>query len=180
MSVHGAASNVPCLQCPLPTVPPAHPFWNTMPIPTHHAHRCCSMQDQRSTPTPGGAQTGQPCTPTHSGSSVGASTQLGSQGAGIQEGELELKASHFWILVPVSAPGCFHGNWRRTSENKVRVCSGGPLPACLPLCPSGPATSLGAHVWVPPMPAPMGCSGLGAEQHWHPLASSTTLCPSSW
>lgn len=140
---------------------------------------CPRMLHGQRTPVPGGAQAGQPCTPTHSGSSVGASTQLGSWGAGIQEGELELKASHFWILVPVSAPGCFHGNWRRTWENKVRVCSGGPLAACLALRPSGPAASPGHMPGYPPRLHPQDAQLWGLSRTgtpWH-LPAPSVLPP---
>lgn len=183
-SVHGAASNIPwqqcpCLQCPIPTEPPAHPCWDTMPIPTHHAHGCCSVQGQRSPPTPGVPRWGSPA-PQHTVGAVWVPAP--SWGHGEQESRKanwssKLHISGFWFPFLLLAVSMETG----VGPGKIRLGFAAEA-HCQPARLCAPPASLPhqGNAWVPPTPAPMWCSALGAELHQHPLASSSTLHPSTW
>lgn len=111
-----------------------------------------------------------------------------SQGCWEQESRKasgELEASRFWILVPVSAPGCFHGNWRRTWENKVRVCTGA-LRQRLPPPAGGhthtPCFGDTARSDIPHAPTSGAqiAAGVGDTQCHAPLGGLAVRCCGQW
>ena len=168
------------LQYPLPVVPPARgtPCLR-YPLPTaqhccaHRAHPhtpctvhgCCSMQGHRGTPTPRGAQAGQPftLTPWEQRGCPVVSTQLASRGHREREsrkanGSSRLRISGFWFPFLLPAVSMETG----VGPGKIRLGFAEEalhqrLPASAPCRPHRPAG--GTHPGTPLLPHPVATLG---------------------